>query len=237
MPQNKSITESVVASLPVLVPLYWADSTGLLGTDEGPWLLAVIALLGIECAMLVKEWLKPQPVVPYDDPTVWFDRLVVAVERAGAVLYLAVALFVADSPYFSHLKTALAHVDFSHSAVWVPGLMWAVLLANCAYALPMGLRLGRSPRVPGVILSAVLWMAGAAALILFHAFVPSPNAVLGPNATAAVNFFILWFYLNLILGHLTRLGVALRGTGGAARERAREQEKAEAERGTWPTGD
>jgi hypothetical protein len=233
---NKSIGENFVGSLPILVPLYWAYSTGLLGTDAGPWLLAVIAMLGIECGFMMMEWMKPQPV-PHDDPTVWFDRLANAARRAGTVLYLAVALFWVDSAYFSHLKTALAHLDVSRSAVWAPCLVWAILLANCAYALSMGLRHGRSPRVPGLILGAALWIAGAAALILFHAFVPSPNATLGPNATAATNFFILWIYLNVILYCATRLAVALRGVGGVARERAREQEQAEKERGAWPTGD
>ncbi len=236
MAQNNNFAENFISSLPILVPLYWVYSIGLLGTDEGYWLLAVIAILGLECRHLIAGWMKPQPV-PYNDPAIWFDRLADSVSRAGTALYLAIALFVVDSPYFSSVKTAFAHLDFLHSAFWVPGLMWAVLLANSAYALPLGWRYGRSPRVPGIIISAILWITGAAGLILCQVFVPSFNSVLGPSATAAANFFILWIYLNLIFFHLARLVITLRGDGGTARARAREQEQVEAERRTWPTDD
>lgn len=235
MAQNNHFAENFLGSLPILVPLCWVYSIDLLGTDEGSWLLAVIAILGTECGQLVKEWMKPQPV-PYDDPAVWFDRLAETVGCVATVLYLAVALFVVDAPYFTRLKTSLAHFEVSSSAVWVPGLMWAILLANGVYALPLGWRYGRSPRVPGVIVSAVLWIVGAAALILFQAFVPSPNSVLGPNATRAVNFCILWFYLNALCIQATRLGIALRGVGGAARERAQQHVQQVEEDAEWPTG-
>lgn len=236
MSQNQSVAESIGSNLPLLLFFYWVSSTGLWGTDKGPWFLAVVMILGFECMGMVMEWMKPQPV-PYDDPLVWFDRLAEALSRTVAVLYVAGAVMWVNTPYFVLLKTALPRLDFSLSAVWAPGLMGAILLANVAYALPMALRYGRSERAPGRIISAVLWMAGAVTLFVMNVFVPSSNSVLGPNATAALNFFILWIYLAVFVCNLGRLVVVWRGAGGAARDRAVDYVKEGEERDAWPTGE
>ena len=50
------------------------------------------------------------------------------------------------------------------------------------------------------------------------------------------NFCILWFYLNALCIQATRLGIALRGVGGAARERAQQHVQQVEEDAEWPTG-
>ncbi len=141
--------------------------------------------------------------------------------------------------------------------ITLKGLVGALLLANAAYAIPMGLRYSigpnqRADRI-GAALGAVLWIAGAAALLWFHSFTPQPfvaerlalvalnylfsSLLLWPDDPAAAHFIVTWLYLSVILRQATKLAVVLRGDGGAARERAREQEQVEVERGAWPTGD
>ncbi len=236
---------------------YLLGSSGLKDANLA-WFIAVLILLGVECGIMVVDWINPKRTSS-DIPNVWFDRLAHAVARAGLVIYLAVAVFRADSGYFVWLKTSIAHFDFSSSAVWVPGLIWAVLLANAAYAIPMGVQHGVGPHQRAdrisTALSAVLWMAGAAALLGFHSFAPQPFvgervalAVLNylftsfpfqfwPDDPAAAHFVVTWLYLGVILRNGVKLAMVLRGEGGAARERAREQEQVEVERGAWPTGD
>ena len=130
-------------------------------------------------------------------------------------------------------------------------------MANAAYAIPMGVRyrVGPNQRADRIstALGAVRWVAGAAALLWFHSFTPQPFVVervalaalnylfasllFWPDDPAAAHFIVTWLYLGVILRQATKLVVVLRGNGGAARERAREQEQVEAERGAWPTGD
>ncbi|MBL8251267.1 MAG: hypothetical protein JNK31_06340, partial [Candidatus Competibacter sp.] len=63
------------------------------------------------------------------------------------------------------------------------------------------------------------------------------SLLLWPDDPAAAHFVVTWLYLGVILRNGVKLAMVLRGNGGAARERAREQEQVEAERGAWPTGD
>lgn len=234
---------------------YLLGSTGLKDTNLA-WFIAVLILLGVECGIMIMDWINPKRTSS-DIPNIWFDRLAHAVARAGLVVYLAVAVLRADSGYLALLKTSVAHLNFSSSAVWVPCLVGALLLANAAYAIPMGLRYSVGPNQRAdrisMALGAVLWMAGATALLWFHSFTPQPfvgerlalaalnylfaSLLLWPDDPAAAHFIVTWLYLGVILRHVTKLGVVLRGDGGAARERAREQERVEVERGAWPTGD
>ena len=237
-------------------PLWFLlHSSGLSGTNQA-WFIAVLIVLGFECGIMVVDWIKPKRTSS-DSPNIWFERLADAVARAGLVIYCSIAVFRADSSYFAWLKTALAHLDFSSSAIWAPCLLWAILLVNAAYAIPMGVRYRVGPHQPGDIIGAkigaALWIAGAAALLWFHSFTPQPFVVeqwvlvflhvlfspflLWPADPAAAHFIVTWLYLGVLLRQATKLAVLLRGEGGAARERAREQEQVEAERGAWPTGD
>ena len=237
-------------------PLWFLlGSSGLKGANLA-WFIAVLIVLGFECGIMVVDWIKPKRTSS-DSPNVWFDRLADAVARAGLAIYLSVAVFRADSGYFAALRASIAHFDFSSTAVWVPCLLWAILLANAVYAIPMGVRHGIGPNQPGDVvgakIGAALWIAGAAALLWFHSFTPQPFIVeraalwlldfllafflLWPDDPAAAHFVVTWLYLGVILRHAAKLAVLLRGEGGAARDRAREQEQAEKERGAWPTGD
>lgn len=230
-------------------------STNLSGADLA-WFIAVLIVLAVECGIMIMDWIKPKRTSS-DSPNVWFERLAHAVGRAGLVIYCVWAVFRVDSVFFARFKTALAHLDFSSAAVWLPSLAWALLLANAVYAIPMGLRYRVGPNQPGDIISAkisaALWLAGAAALLWFHAFTPQPFVVervalrlldlvfspilFWPADPAAAHFVVTWLYLGVILRQAAKLALLLRGEGGAARERARAQEKVEAERGAWPTGD
>ena len=242
-------------ALPFMPFWYLLGSTGLKDTNLA-WFIAVLILLGFECGIMIMDWINPKRTSS-DIPNIWFERLAHAVARAGLVVYLAVAVFRADSSYFALLRTAMAHSNFSSSAVWVPCLTGAVLLANAAYAIPMGVRyrVGPNQRADRIstALSAVLWMAGAAALLWLDSFTPQPfvgerlavaalhylfaSLLLWPDDPAAAHFVVTWLYLGVILRNGVKLAMVLRGNGGAARERAREQEQVEAERGAWPTGD
>ncbi len=244
-----------VQMLPFMPFWYLLGSSGLKDVDLA-WFIAVLILLGVECGMMIMDWMKPTRMSS-EVPNGWFERLADAVGRAGLVIYLVVAVFRADSGYLALLKTAVAHLNFSSSAVWTPCLTGGILLANAAYAIPMGLRYRVGPQQRadriGAAFSAVLWMAGAAVLLWFHSFTPQPfvgerialavlnyllaSLLLWPDDPAAAHFVVTWLYLGVILRHATKLGVVLRGNGGAAQERARKQEEVEAERGAWPTGD
>ena len=238
-------------ALPFMPFWYLLGSTGLQETNLA-WFIAVLIVLGVECGIMIMDWINPKRT-SFDIPNGWFDRLAHAVARAGLIVYLVVAVLRADSGYLALLKTSVAHLNFSSSAVWVPCLVGALLLANAAYAIPMGLRYSIGPNQRADRISAALWMAGAAALLWLHSFTPQPfvgervalaalnylfaSLLLWPDVPAAAHFVVTWLYLGVILRHATKLGVVLRGDGGAARERAREQEQVEAERGAWPTGD
>ena len=242
-------------ALPFLPFWFLLGSSGLKDANLA-WFIAVLIVLGVECGIMIMDWINPKRT-SFDIPNGWFDRLAHAVARAGLIVYLAVAVFRADSGYLALLKTSVAHLNFSSSAVWAPCLIGAMLLANAAYAIPMGLRysIGPNQRADRIsaALGAVLWMAGAATLLWLHSFTPQPfvgerlavavlnylfaSLLLWPDVPAAAHFIVTWLYLGVILRQATRLAVVLRGNGGPARERAREQEKVEAERGAWPTGD
>lgn len=250
----ESIGRLIGQTLPFWPLWFLLGSSGLKDTNQA-WFIAVLIVLGFECGIMVMDGIKPKRTSS-DSPNVWFDRLADAVARAGLAIYFAVAVFRVDSSYFAVLRTSIAHFDFSSTAVWVPCLIWAVLLANAVYAIPMGVRYGVGPHQPGDIIgakiSAALWMAGAAILLWFHSFTPQPFVVekwllgflhvlfspflLWPDDPAAAHFIVTWFYLGLILRHATKLVVLLRGESGAARDRAREQEEQERERRRWPTG-
>jgi len=79
-----------------------------------------------------------------------------------------VAVMQANKPYFAMMQKSIAAMNLAESIVWVPLGLWAILLAHSVYALSMGLRYGRSPRIPGKIISATLWLFGAAALWVFQ---------------------------------------------------------------------
>lgn len=240
--------------LPFFPLWYFLGSTGLSGINLA-WLIAVLILLGVECGIMIMDWIRPKRTSS-DIPNVWFERLAHAVGRAGLVLYCAVAVFRGESSYFAWLKTALAHLDFSSSAVWVPCLTWAILLANAAYAIPMGVRYRVGPNQPGDIIGAkigaALWIAGAAALLWLHSFTPQPFVVeqwvlgflhflfspflLWPDDPAAAHFVVTWLYLGVLLRHAAKLAVLLRGEGGAARGRAEAYVEHAKERDAWQTG-
>ena len=237
-------------------PLWFLlHSSGLKDANQA-WFIAVLIVLGFECGIMIVDWIKPKRTSS-DIPNIWFERLADAAARAGLVIYFSVAVFRVDSSYFAALRTSIAHFDFSSSAVWVPCLLWAVLLVNAAYAIPMGVRYRVGPNQPGDIIgakiSAALWIAGAAALLWLHSFTPQPFVVeqwvlgflrvlfspflLWPADPAAAHFVVTWLYLGVILRQATKLVILLREEGGAARDRAHEQERVEKERGAWPTGD
>lgn len=258
MSNNHQVAEDVGRLIGQTLPFWplWflLGSSGLKDANLA-WFLAVLILLGVECGIMVVDWIKPKRTSS-DSPNVWFDRLADAVARAGLVIYCGVALLRADSSYFVWLKTALAHFDFSSSAVWAPSLIWGLLWANAAYAIPMGLRyrVGPHQRADRIstALGAGLWMVGAAVLLGFHSFTPQPfvgervalaalnylfaSFLLWPDDPAAAHFVVTWLYLGIFLRQATKLVVVLRGDGGAARERAREQEEQERQRRRWPTG-
>lgn len=245
---------ALAQTLPAWPLWFLLGSSGLKDTNLA-WFIAVLILLGVECSEMVSDGIRPKRTSS-ESPNVWFDRLAGAVARAGLVIYCAVALLRADSSYFVWLKSALARFDFSSPAVWAPGLLWGILLANAVYAIPMGVRYGVGPNQPGDILgakiSAVLWMVGAAALLGLHSFAPQPFVVeqwvlgflhfvgspllLWPADPAAAHFIVTWFYLGLILRQATRLAVLLRGNGGAARGRAEAYVEHAKERDAWQTG-
>lgn len=236
-------------------PLWILVSDSRLKDVNRAWFIAVLIVLGAECGIMVVDWIKPKRTSS-ESPNVWFDRLADAVARAGLVIYFFVAVFHVDSSYFAALRTSIAHFDFSSTAVWVPCLLWAILLANAVYAIPMGVRYSVGPHQPGDIIgakiSAALWIAGAAVLLWFHSFTPQPFVVeqwvlgflsvlfspflLWPADPAAAHFVVTWFYLGVLLRQATKLAILLRGEGGAARDRAREQEEQEREHRRWPTG-
>lgn len=232
---EKDTIESLVKSSPLLLLFYWVYSSGLWGTEAGPWFLAVVVILGVECIDIWKQWTKPAPV-PHDDPIYWFDRFTDVLQNFWTVLYVAGATVWVNNSYFAWLKHSLASWDFSRSAVWGPLAMWAFLLACSAYAVPMGWRYSRVPRSPGRLINSVLVVGGGAFLIGFGVFVPASNSVLGPNATAALNFFILWLYTAAIFCFAVRFALVLRGVGGTARERAQQQVAQESGAAQWPTG-
>lgn len=237
-----------------LWPLWFLLGSSGLKEANLAWFMAVLIVLGVECGLMVADWINPKRTAS-ESPNGWFDRLAGAVARAGVVIYCGVALLWTHSRDFVWLTTALAHFDFSSSAVWAPCLLWGILSANAAYAIPMGLRyrVGPHQRADRIstALSAVLWMAGAAALLGFHAFAPQPfvgervalavmnylfaSLLLWPDDPAATHFVVTWLYLSVILRQATKLAVLLRGDGGAARDRAHEQEEQERQRRRWPT--
>lgn len=235
---NQSTAGNPAVGAIALLVGYWVYSSGLWESDVFPWLLAVGWPLFLEGSTLVDEWFRQLTVKPYNDPEVWAERLAYAVGRAGSVLYLAGAFGWVSAfhpgPWGVAFRAVLAAGGW---LLWIPVGIGGVLLLGSGYGLVMGWRYGRVAREPGRVISAALWLAGALALPGLGVFFPSPNTTLSVNATAAANFFLGWIYLGIVLRSAARLVLRLRGVGGAARERAREQEHVEAERGAWPTGD
>lgn len=216
--ENRSLGANFVSVLPLILFLKWLADSPLWGTDQVPWLLAALALMTLELGVVIDE-LMAKETTPYNAPDLWFTRLVYATGRIGIVGYLALAVMTSPFPYFVMMKESIAAMNLSASIVWAPLGLWALLLAHSLYALSMGLRYGRSPRIPGKIISATLWLFGAAALWVFQVFVPLKNTVLSPNSTAAVNFALQGLYLGIILRHCMMLMVLLRGGGATARAR------------------
>jgi len=216
--ENRSLGAQLVSAVPLILFLKWLADSPLWGTEHVPWLLAALALMTLELGVVIDELMEKE-TTPYNAPDLWFTRLVFATGRIGTVIYLAVAVIQANKPYFTMMQKSIAAMNLAESIVWVPLGLWAILLAHSLYALSMGLRYGRSPRVPGKIISATLWLVGAAALWVFQVFLPVKNTVLSPNSTAAVNFALQGLYLGIILRHAVKLAALLSGGGPTARGR------------------
>lgn len=213
----------------ILAPIgFWMWQTGLLQTDYGPWFAATVLLLSGGLVMMVIELIVMRQS-PYGSPEAAFERLPMAVSRLGLVTYVAAASFTwANFGYLQTLRTAAFHPFLHHwsSAAWVPLAAWALLLVSGLYSLVLGLRYIGAPPGPGKFISAVLWLAGAAALLFFRVFIPYGNGVVGDDITAAANFVLTWIYVSTILRNATELLVALGGRRRSARGAVEEEAKA-----------
>lgn len=221
MSQSNYPPNSYLAALLPLYPFYlvasWINSTGLWGTEEGYWFIAVLTMLCFECIKIADDWLERRKErAPYNDPDRCFKLLVAAVARAVLLVYLAIVVFKARSGYMAWLNPSVGlspHQPLRGTWVlFVPWSLAGVLLFSSLYGLAMGLKYARSPRDPGQILSALIKLAGAAAVLWFW-------GLFFPLDWSAWNFFLLWVAVRVILIQVTKLLVVLRGEGRAARAR------------------